>query len=97
VETVCQFIVCSPIPPFVPPQQVYHQVPFTTRADHVYVIRGQGVSAVQAATPSSHDTPQSKRKISCDGPQAILQDMLTLCEFIIPSVRKRENVRDVDR
>ena len=28
---------------------------------------------------------------------AILEDLLALCEFIIPSVKKRENVRDVDR
>jgi hypothetical protein len=39
-----------------------------------------------------------EKSATTDRRKAILQDLLTLCEFIIPSVRKRENVRDdVDR
>ena len=43
METVRQHVVCSVVSPSIPPQQVYLQVPFPARADHVHVIHCQGV------------------------------------------------------
>ncbi len=40
---------------------------------------------------------EKEKSAATDRRKAILQDLLTLCEFIIPSVRKRENLCDVDR
>ncbi len=40
---------------------------------------------------------KEKERSAVTNRRIAVQDLLTLCEFIIPSVRKRENLLDVDR